>query len=198
MIVMGISSRSRRPAARWAAVVVLLVVGLSGCSSGGSLAVGRLPSHTTSASVAASTTPSSTKLLSPQDQAVATVRQFFEALTTASTTGNTAPALLITSESCSCRSIAESIAKDYDSGQHVEGGVWTLSKVKLFGIDRQYYYWDVTYSVAAARVIRRDGSVVRRYGGHTASGQVVVSKTADGWRVARMTRYVGGSAKGTS
>lgn len=183
MIVMGISSRSRRRAARWAGVVVVLVVGLSGCSSGASLAVGRLPSHTTSASALASATPSPTKVLSPQDEAVATVRRFFEALTAASTTGNTAPVRTLIDPRCSCLPVLEMLRHDFSDGRRDVGCRWTLARAAFAELDGKYAFVDASYSVTAYRTIRADGSTEASFPSRSRSGFIQLIRAGDRWLV---------------
>ena len=175
-------SRGRLAALPRVALGLVLVVLVSGCSSGEGPRPS-LPRAGHSGIARASASPSPTKSRSREDEVVEVVRQFFAALDKAAQTGNTDDIVAVTHPRGGCRKLVAYIGQEFSQGARDEGAHWIVIASTFFAFDRGTALVRVSYHVTAYRNIAANGGIRASYPAGTMSGLVRLAASAGHWLV---------------
>jgi len=131
---------------------VVIAAGMTACSSAtGDSAPAKLPP------VAASPVASPSPSLTPEAQVEAFVRQYYDAVNTAVSTGDTSKLITLSRPACSCRRLVQAISDVYSKG-HSEGAAFVVHSIDVKEVIGGTAAAEVDYDVTKYTVIDRNAS----------------------------------------
>lgn len=166
------------PLLRLALPVVLALV-LSSCSDD-PVEGAQVPSNTPTAS-SSSPTPDT-----PEEQVEAAVRAYYAELTRAAQTQDTSDFKLLVTKGCPCYSVATAIQETQREGKTTPDAAWNVVGVRVHDLEGTSAVAEVTYEVAAYKVLDRDGKVVERYPAQDGHVDLSLARSERGWIVVNL------------
>lgn len=159
----------------WFVVALALVAGCGGSS--GPRTVEPVPS--------ASPSPSPSPSLTPEDQVLAAVRAYYEAVNRAADTGDTSRVLATTTPGCSCRSVVSYIDGLRAKGRELRNARNEVRELRVTQVTESFAVVAVTYLSPAHQVVdRKSGQVLETFPSKRFVAQVTVKVVASTWLVA--------------
>ncbi|MDX6199355.1 MAG: hypothetical protein QOJ79_2506 [Actinomycetota bacterium] len=160
----------------WFVLALTLVTGCGG-SSGEPRTVPPVPS--------ASPSPSPSASLTPEEQVLAAVRAYYEAVNHAAETGDTTAVLATTLPNCTCRSLVSYIAGLRAKGQRLRNARNELGGMRVTQVTKDFAVVSVNYLSPAHQVVdAKSGKVLDSFPSKQFQAQVTVKAVASAWLVA--------------
>lgn len=172
---------------------------LSGC--GGTPEPGPVADRSASPAPSASTSPSASPSTSPvapvmpaaakkrtKAGAEAFVTFYVTILNYAGTHGETAGLRDIALPTCiKCKALADGIDDIYSRGGHINGGGWTVLKIRHFGFKQGHYFLDATIKSSPQKLVAKAGAPVKAFPGAPSRLRAfVLERQAGDWKVSEL------------
>lgn len=132
-----------------------------------------------------SPSPSPSASLTPEQQVLAAVRAYYEAVNHAADTGDTAGLLAATVPDCTCRSLVSYIKRLRTKGQILRNARNAVADMRVTQVTKSFAVVSVTYLSPAHQVVEvKSGKVVDSFPSKRFQAQVTLKAVASVWLVA--------------
>jgi hypothetical protein len=176
----------RSGSARSAGFVLALVVVAAGCTSEPDQPA-TLPEDTpTATSATASPRP-----MTPEQEVEAAVRAYYDELTRAAQTQETARLKGMMTRGCPCYGYVESIERTRRRGESAPAAAWSLRSVRIHHLEGATAAAEVEYRVEPYALLDGDGDEIRRFPARTGHVDLSLVNSSGNWVIGNVFNLEG-------